>query len=268
MRGFLYSSNKPINKYSVMPENDNTPLEKISLSGADFADDLGGNDFGIENTQVIAARDLQNFLSSDPDDVKNIEDEKKKAALEEEKQRKEQERLNTESPEDKIKREAAEKKAKEEKPDGQKALQDFLFKSEEDEVELDENGKPKVTPTQKMAGENDGDDTYSTLSKDLLKLGVFSKNSEDETEDTIKIDSPEEFLERFNLEKKKGAVGILENFLSQFGEDYRKMFDAVFVNGVKPQEYLSSFAKIEAIKDMDMAVESNQERVVGHITKT
>jgi len=54
----------------------------------------------------------------------------------------------------------------------------------------------------------------------------------------------------------------LENFLSQFGEDYRKMFDAVFVNGVKPQEYLSSFAKIEAIKDMDMAVESNQERVV------
>lgn len=245
-----------------MPEHDNTPVEKIDLTGADFAEDLSGNNFGIEDTQLIAARDLQNFLSSDPDEVKNIEEEKKKAAEEEAKVKKQQEQQQ-ESPEDKIKREAAERKAKDEKPDGQKALQDFLFKSEEEnQEELDENGKPKATSTQKMAGENDGDDTYSTLSKDLLKLGVFSKNSDDETEETIKIDTPEEFLERFNLEKKKGAIGILDNFLSQFGEDYRKMFDAVFVNGVKPQEYLGSFAKIEAIKDMDMALENNQERVV------
>ena len=95
-----------------------------------------------------------------------------------------------------------------------------------------------------------------------MRLGVFTKSSEDESEENLDIKTPEQFLERFNLEKKKGAIGILDNFLNQFGEDYRKMFDAVFVNGVKPQDYLQAFTKIESFSNLDLADENNQERVM------
>jgi hypothetical protein len=40
------------------------------------------------------------------------------------------------------------------------------------------------------------------------------------------------------------------------------MFDAVFVNGVAPGEYLDNFAKVEAFSNLDMTSEANQERVV------
>jgi hypothetical protein len=245
-----------------MADQDNVPMEKMSLSGNDFAEDLGGNDFGIQDTQVVATRDLQKFLLSDPDDVKEVEDETKKAEAEKLKQQQAQQsqQQQNETPEEKQKREQAAKTKKEtEEADGRSALENLLYGDKDDEGEGTDGKKPNGSTQQTPS---DGDDTYVTLGKDLLRLGVFSKNSEEETEETISIKSPEEFLERFNLEKKKGAINILENFLSQFGDDYKKMFDAVFVNGVKPNEYLTSFAKVEAIKDLDLTNESNQERIV------
>ena len=142
-------------------------------------------------------------------------------------------------------------------------MEDSLFNKDEDEE--DTKLDSKTTPAKPAnAGENEGGDneTYVTLGKDLMRLGVFTKNSEEESEENIDIKTPEEFLERFNLEKKKGAVSILDNFLGQFGEDYRKMFDAVFVNGVKPNDYLNSFARIESMKTLDLSNENNQERVM------
>lgn len=241
-----------------MPDQDNVQMEKVALTQGDFAEDLGGNDFGIQDTQIVATKELNKFLLSDPDEVKNIEDEKK---AEEAKRQQQQQQSQQETPEQKAEKEAAEKAKKEKESkeaDGKKALENILFENEEE----GEGGKSTQVNTQKPDKTGEENDTYVTLGKDLLRLGVFSKNSDDETEETISLKTPEEFLERFQLEKKKGAINILDNFLSQFGEDYRKMFDAVFVNGVKPQEYLASFAKIEAMSSLDLSSEENQERVV------
>lgn len=244
-----------------MPNQENVTMEKISFSDKDFSEGLD-NDFGIQDTQVLASKDLEKFLLSDPDDIKNVEEENRKAK--EAKELKEREELqrqqrSQETPEEKTKREATERQAKEDKSQhGVKALEEVLYGDKDDD---EEENPSKDTSLKDKASTSAGDD-FSILSKDLLRLGVFSKNSEEETEENIDIKTPEQFLERFNLEKKKGAINILENFLSQYGDDYRKMFDSIFVNGVKPQEYLQSFTKIEAIKDLDLASESNQERVI------
>jgi hypothetical protein len=242
---------KPINKYSVMPEQENVSIEKLSLGRDDFAEDLD-NSFGIQDTQVLASRDLENFLLSDPDQIKSLEEERKK----EEEQRQQQAAAQQEEGKEKPK--PTDKKQPVEKPDGKDALEKLLFNDGEEEETPP--GAGNDTPGKPNNAEDD--DTYKTLSADLLRLGVFTKNSEEESEENISIKTPEEFLERFGLEKKKGAINILDNFLSQFGDEYRSMFDAVFVKGVKPQDYLSSFSKIEAIKDLDLTQESNQERIV------
>lgn len=243
-----------------MPDQDNVSMEKISLSSGDFGDDLSGNDFGIQDTQVIASKDLQSFLLNDPDDVKNIEEEKAAEEAERLKQealKRQQNQQTQPSDDDEGKGKQKQTTKKKEEPDGKDVLNDLLFGNEEE----NEGGTPETKQKQDVPQEAE-EDTYTTLGKDLMRLGVFSKNSEDESEDTLEIKTPEEFLERFNLEKKKGAINILDNFLSQFGDEYRKMFDAVFVNGVKPQEYIQSFAKIESIKALDLTSEDNQERVV------
>jgi hypothetical protein len=97
------------------------------------------------------------------------------------------------------------------------------------------------------------------LSRDLFKLGVFSK---DEDEEDVSISTPEEFLERFQNEKKKGAVEMVQNFIGQFGEDYQQAFDAIFVKGVNPKEYFGAYNNVVGFSEMDLSQESNQVRVI------
>jgi hypothetical protein len=90
-------------------------------------------------------------------------------------------------------------------------------------------------------------------------LGVFNK---DEDEEDVAITSPEEFLERFNLEKKRGAIDIVENFIGQFGEDYKQAFDAIFVKGVDPKEYFGTYNNIQSFAELDLTQEGNQVAVL------
>lgn len=155
-----------------------------------------------------------------------------------------------------------------------KGIQDFLYGEDEDddaEGEDDEQaaGAKKATAktadNQEDSGEEDNDDEdgapnqFAALSKDLLKLGVFSQ---DEDEEDLVIDSPEAFLERFQAEKKKGAIEIVDNFIGQFGEDYQQAFDAIFVKGVNPKDYFSSYNQIQSFSEMDLTDESNQVAVI------
>lgn len=233
-----------------MPENDNVFTEKISLTDSDFRDDQRqADDFGIQDTKVLAGDDLKNFLFSSPDDVKGVDDEPAKqppTKQEPSKQPTQQDTSNTQDQQTKKK----EKLSKD-------VLDEFLLDGPDDDSKT--NGNP-TKPDQVDGDEQDN--TYSTLGKDLLRLGVFTKNSEEETEETLSIDTPEQFLERFNTEKKKGAALILENFLSQFGEDRRRLFDAIFVNGVEPNAYLQSFSKIESMSNLNLEDESVQEKIV------
>ncbi len=165
----------------------------------------------------------------------------------------------------------ADEPKKDDKPeDATKNIQDFLFGGDEEEEEETTDNQPvaKEAPKADAAKEETTEEEeegteqvnqFTALSKDLLKLGVFSK---EEDEEDIAIDSPEAFLERFQNEKKKGAIEIVNNFIGQFGEDYQQAFDAIFVKGVNPKDYFGTYNQIQSFSEMDLAQENNQVAVI------
>lgn len=211
--------------------------------------------FSIENTMEMGMgnADLLNDLmspetaTSSPDDIKEIKDEPapQKAAP--------------------IKKEEV---APETKEEPSQSIQDFLLGG--DDEEEDEEDKPaapvkteKPVSQEENSNEEESEEEqvsqFTALSRDLFKLGVFSK---EEDEEDAPISTPEEFLERFNLEKKKGAIEVVNNFIGQFGEDYQKAFDAIFVKGVDPKDYFGAFNQIQSFSEMDLSQEANQVAVI------
>lgn len=162
-----------------------------------------------------------------------------------------------------IKEEPAAKKTKEEnKKDDKDLLSDFFAKDEEEEEEEEKKDPPmvksKVPIVAKDVKEEEGEEDvsrFAALSNDLFKLGVFAKEEE---ESEVKISTPEEFLERFQHEKKKGAIEIVNNFIGQFGEDYQQAFQAIYVKGVNPKEYFNTYNTITKFADLDLTKEENQ----------
>lgn len=235
---------------------EDTPMEKMSFGTNDFSESLSSHpNFGIEDSQLVNADALNSFLLQDPDKVEKAADQKQE--IQDTKKEKAAE------PGQEDGQQAPKKvtdKNTEPKDDPRKLLEDVLYSEGNEPIEGGDDPKSKKSGGDNTDNGDEGieeENTYNTLSKDLLKLGVFT-GAEGETEDNIAVKTPEEFLERFNTEKKKGAINILDNFLSQYGEEYRKMFDAVFVNGVSPKEYLNTFSKIEDISNVDLSDESNQ----------
>lgn len=135
-------------------------------------------------------------------------------------------------------------------------LNNFLL----DEEEEDDDNTPVAKPTKDVDDDEEAPEAsrFTALANDLLKLGVFT--NEDEEEDPI--NTPEEFLERFQAEKKKGAIEVVNNFIGQFGEDYQQAFEAIFVKGVDPKEYFSTYNNIASFSDMDLSNENNQVAVI------
>ena len=154
-----------------------------------------------------------------------------------------------------------------EKKDASEAIQDFLLGGDSDDESTEEDTEApaaKTTSKEQTTSEDDEEGAveesrFTALSKDLFKLGVFSK--EDDEEDAP-INTPEEFLERFQAEKKKGAIEVVNNFIGQFGEDYQAAFDAIFVKGVDPKEYFGTYGAIQNFTEMDLAQENNQVAVI------
>ena len=147
-------------------------------------------------------------------------------------------------------------------PNAEEVVSKFLSggdeEEEEEETPITENVAKKDEPQEQEEGQS----TFSALSKDLFKLGVFSL---DEEEEEPSISTGEEFLERFNSEKKKGAVEIVDNFIGQFGDDYRRAFDAIYVKGVNPREYFGAYNNIINFSELDMTKEENQVLVVQKV---
>jgi hypothetical protein len=157
-------------------------------------------------------------------------------------------------------------KTDEEKADSQSMIADFLSDSDDDDD--DDNGAPAAPATPKPAAtdadDNDGDEDsqgtqFTALANDLYKLGVFTS---DDDEDPQPVSTAEEFLERFNEEKKKGAIETVNNFIGQFGEDYQQAFEAIFVKGVDPKEYFGTYNQIVNFAEMDLSSEDNQTKVI------
>lgn len=146
--------------------------------------------------------------------------------------------------------------------DGQSLISNFLGNNDEDEEEDDDTPPAPVAKSKENEDEDDepisSESKFTALANDLLKLGVFTADEDEE----LNVSTPEEFLERFQMEKKKGAQEAIENFLSQFGEDYRNAFDAIYVKGVDPKEYFGTYNTIVNFAELDLSQEENQVRVM------
>ena len=216
-------------------------------------------DMGMGNQELLNDLLSPDSATSNPDDIQDIKDEPAPAPTK--KTTSKQTAASTPAPEEDKKDEAPEKD-----------IQSFLYGEDDDTEEDDEEAaapdKKATQPADNQEDSNEENDeegdsapesTFSSLSKDLFKLGVFTQGEDDEEEP---ITTAEEFLERFNAEKKKGAIEVVDNFIGQFGEDYQKAFDAIFVKGVSPKDYFSAFNQIQSFSEMDLSDESNQVAVI------
>jgi hypothetical protein len=156
-------------------------------------------------------------------------------------------------------------KTDEEKAEGQSMIADFLSDNDDDDAEDDEpvKAKPAAKTPEAIANDDDDDEPQGTqftaLANDLYKLGVFTN---DDDEDPEPVSTAEEFLERFENEKKKGASEMVQNFIGQFGEDYQEAFDAIFVKGVNPKDYFGTYNQVVNFAEMDLNDENNQIRIM------
>lgn len=213
-----------------------------------MADSLDSPSFGIMDTMEMGMgnQELLNDLLSpetstgDPDKVEPIVKEVEEPAKEPPKK------------EPKVKEVAGDEGDK--RPEGERIIASFLGDDDEDEEEeVPVSKAPVVEEPEEDVSQ------FAALSKDLFKLGVFTN---DEDEEEVVINSPEEFLERFNAEKRKGAIEVVNNFIGQFGEDYQQAFDAIFVKGVNPREYFGTYNNIVNLAELDLSVEDNQIAII------
>ena len=202
---------------------------------------IGG--FSIENTMEMGMgnQELLNDLFStesatgSPDDV---------------------EKIIKEIPKDKDKDKDKEEEKEEKEEKKREIIEDFFSEEEEEEEEGKIEEKKEISETEEK---EEDDNRFTALSNDLFKLNVFNK---EEGEEDIVISTPEDFLERFQVEKKKGAIEIVNNFIGQFGEDYQEAFQAIFVKGTDPKEYFSTYNNIADFSAMDLTKEENQVAII------
>lgn len=192
---------------------------------------------GFQGSEVFGnIQDADDFLSGTTDgdtSTKELIDPKKEALKKEVKETKET--------------------PKEEIPTGAELVNDLLGEEPKEEETIETEEK-----------ETSDENQFKVLSAELYKAGVFT-SEEGEEEDSP--ETPEDFLARFNHEKQKGASIWLENYLGRFGDDRKELFDAIYVNGVDPKEYLPVYNDIENLDTLDLEIESNQEALVRQYYK-
>lgn len=158
-------------------------------------------------------------------------------------------------------------KTEEEKKSGESIINDFLSNdpdaeeevTEEEAVEPVAEQEPDVLDkVEEEVEETEGSANFEALAKDLFNLGVFNKEEDEE----VSIQTPEDFLARFESEKKKGAQELVQQFIGQFGEDYQQAFESIFVKGVDPKEYFGTYNNIVNFTEMDLSKETNQKQVM------
>lgn len=215
-------------------------------------ENLESPSFGIENTMEMQGAELLDDLlgsetsTADPEDIEKIVKEVKPSAIPEKSPVKRGKEIVPEEFD-----ESGEKKH----PSAQDLVSSFLGTNTK---ETDEETEAPEEKTEELS-EEATPSQFTALANDLFKLGVFAKEEE---EGDVTIATPEEFLERFNVEKKKGAIEIVNNFIEQFGEDYKQAFDAIYVKGVNPREYFEVYNNIANFAEIDLSIEENQVRVM------
>ena len=218
-------------------------------------------DMGMGNAELLNDLMAPETSTSHPDDIKEITKEEPSTPSPAKKAN------NKQAPKSVIPSDEGDEKS--DVKDDKNILADFLSNDGDDEEEEEETDASSTSKTKTPPSTENDDDAeeegeeevsrFTALSNDLFKLGVFNK---DEDEEDINITTPEEFLERFQVEKRKGATEMVNNFIGQFGEDYQNAFDAIFVKGVSPKEYFGAYNNIVSFSEMDLSEENNQVAVI------
>lgn len=211
-------------------------------------------DFGINSTTEISDEDLfdsmEKSITGNPDEVRKIDvtDSKKKTKKKVKEEEEEEE-------EDEIVEPIGESEE----------LLKVLDNDEEDNEEEDNQEEEKknisknVDKEDENEDEEDDENSFTTLGKELYKLGIFTVGEDEEEEE---ISTGAELKDLFIREQKKQAINILEGILSRNGEDKREMFDAVILKGMDPKEYLQKYTEIQDLRNVDLTDTDVQERVM------
>jgi len=227
-----------------------------------MADERQDFSFNVGNFGSVSTEDLieagENFLGTSPEDVMPVK----------------KETLPKVEKKDETKTDAKEKpEVKEVIVPKKEVKEEDIYSALEGKVnETDDEGseEEKKVDGQQTSNENEEEaNIFTSITKELITQGLFSQD-EDEEGNPIEpeVSTPEEFLQRFQVESRRQAADIIDKFLDRFGDDYKEMFENVFVRGVPPSEYLSRFSKIEGIKDLDLKDEGNQERIVRELYRS
>ena len=236
----------------------------------DNKDNLETNDFGIMDTMNLGAGDAQLYNDllapdtpiNDPDDIQDINNGTVdiKTPIPQKKAPKVKNPLEADDNDDDT-----------DPPPQKDYLADYLASDGDDSSDNNDDDdkvpdkKKDKAPVDNVDDNNEGGDdndepnTFVALSKDLFKLGVFTT---EEGEEDSPVTDAQGFLDRFNVEKKKGAIETIDNFIGQFGEDYRAAFDAIYVKGVDPKEYFGIYNNVVNFAELDMTEEDNQVTVI------
>jgi hypothetical protein len=207
--------------------------------------DLNREDFGIQGTSVISDVDTSDILfggpsaTSNPEDIQPVKEEPKK----EEKKEDKKEVVSTQETTD------------------PEEVAELLFgtpkKEESEEEDSEEEVVDQPSSTKKDSPE---ENTFQVLAEELTSLGIFSQGEEGEEET---ITTPEQFKDKFIKEIQSQAQSQIYSFItSKYGQEGLDVFNSIFVQGVSPQEYLSKYAELETVKELDLSVEDNQKSVV------
>jgi hypothetical protein len=203
--------------------------------------------FGIQNTEEFSMEDnsaLESFLNGEVPKLEKLDTTRKEDKKEEKKPVKPPVKTSK-APEE----EEEEETQEEESIDVLEALE-----AEDNAEEESSTKKEKSEPE----GEEEDVNNYEVLSEQLYDLGIFTTDEEGER---VVATSGEELASLFQQNAHKMAVRNLDNFLRQRGEDRMELFEAIFVNGVDPSEYLPVYNQVQNFEQLDMSIEGNQEKV-------
>ena len=219
------------------------------------------NTFGITSSALLDTSYLDSLFNADPEQVTQIQD-------------------DPSGPEDPAPAgTATQQKKADDKPAApvSKTIDDPGFLDQLNDEEAD---KAEETPQNKQAGDTSTSPQTTSLpeteqqpsgntshlstnitafGKELYDIGFLTADPEKEPEP---IKTPEQLIARFNQEKQKGAVQILENILSNFGPDYHQAFDAIYLDGVHPRDYFGQADQIASLQELDLSNIENQRHVL------
>lgn len=221
--------------------------------------------FSFSNLGITSTEELDGvqagefFLNSNPEDIKAVP--KKEAPVLEEEEAEEEVKVD---PKKAVKKDP---KAKKEIPTEEAPNREIKDKQLYDVLEdkADTEDEEVETPTEGSDAEAPEENAYNAIAQELLNHGIFTLEDDEEA---IDLSSPEELLERFQYESRKQASFVIEKFLGRFGDNYRDMFENIFVKGINPVDYLSRYTKVESVRDLDLADEANQEKIVRELYRS